>query len=67
MARIRMLVRVTGTRNGMSWPDIGGVVDVPEDEAIQHIRMNNAVPAPGDPVDRDWLHYEPPEEYEPWP
>lgn len=65
MALVRMLVHITGIRDGSVWPLIGGVVDVSDEEAAQHIRMNNAEPVPdGTPVDRDWRTYEPPPETE---
>lgn len=31
--RIRMAVKVSGTRDGADWPDIGGVIDVTDEEA----------------------------------
>lgn len=31
--RVKMLVPITGTRNGVDWPPIGGEVDLPEVEA----------------------------------
>ena len=30
--RVRMRVRMTGSRNGEDWPDVGGLLDVSEDE-----------------------------------
>jgi hypothetical protein len=32
---IRMNIHVTGTRNGVEWPYIGGTIDLPYGEAIQ--------------------------------
>ena len=31
--RIQMVVRISGSRNGVDWPQVGGVFDVPEVEA----------------------------------
>ena len=31
--RVCMKVTVSGTRNGQPWPDKGGIVDLPDDEA----------------------------------
>jgi hypothetical protein len=61
MALVRMLVQITGLRNGESWPVIGEVLDLPDDEAAVHIGMNNAEPVPdGAPVARDWRNWQPP-------
>lgn len=37
MPRIRMLVAITGTRNGEPWPEVGEEVDVSEAEAVDMI------------------------------
>ncbi len=61
MALVRMLVQITGLRNGESWPDIGEVLDLPDAEAAIHIGMTNAEPAPADSqVARDWRNWQPP-------
>lgn len=31
--KIEMKVRIEGTRNGVRWPEAGGVVDLPDSEA----------------------------------
>ena len=31
--RVRMMVPLSGTRNGKDWPKVGGVIDLPDDEA----------------------------------
>jgi len=49
--RVTMLIKVTGTRNGADWPDIGEDIELPEDEAYALIRGHNAKPAP-EPVER---------------
>jgi len=35
MAKVKMLVKISGERNGSEWPDVGGTLDVPKDEADQ--------------------------------
>lgn len=32
---IRMNIHITGTRNGVEWPYIGGTIDLPWSEAVQ--------------------------------
>lgn len=32
--KLRMKTRIEGTRNGLRWPEAGGVVDLPEGEAL---------------------------------
>lgn len=54
MARIRMLVQITGLRNGHDWPGIGEVIDMPDDEAAIHLRMNVAEPADDAEPVADW-------------
>ena len=44
--RVTMLVKVSGTRNGVDWPDIGEDIVLPPEEAVSLIRSNNAKPAP---------------------
>ena len=61
MALVRMLVHITGLRNGESWPAIGEVLDLSDEEAAIHIGMHNAEPAPdGAPVAKNYRTYEPP-------
>ena len=33
MPKVKMLIKMSGTRNGDDWPEIGGTLDVPKDEA----------------------------------
>ena len=33
MARVKMLTRLSGTRDGVAWPDLGEELGVPGDEA----------------------------------
>lgn len=35
--RVRMKVTISGTRDGENWPERGGVVDLPDEEARQMI------------------------------
>lgn len=35
--RVRMKVTISGTRDGKPWPEKGGVVDLPDDEAEQMV------------------------------
>lgn len=40
--RIRMLHNISGTRDGVPWPDPGEVVDLPDDEALTLLRTRMA-------------------------
>ncbi|MFB7866994.1 hypothetical protein [Streptomyces sp. NPDC056069] len=40
--RVRMKVKISGTRDGAEWPDKGDTLDVPDDEAEQLIRYGAA-------------------------
>lgn len=44
MAKVEITARISGTRDGVEWPGIGGVVDVPEDEAADLVRLGLAKP-----------------------
>jgi hypothetical protein len=35
MPKVKMLIKISGERNGVDWPAIGGTLDVPKDEAEQ--------------------------------
>jgi hypothetical protein len=37
MPKVEMLVLISGTRNGVDWPGIGGSIDVPAAEAAELI------------------------------
>jgi len=45
---VRMKVKVSGSRNGVEWPDVGGEVDLPEieAEALVSAGMAEVVPSP---------------------
>ncbi len=40
--KVRMRVMVTGTRDGVEWPQPGGILDVPADEAASLVRAGLA-------------------------
>ncbi|GAA2351744.1 hypothetical protein [Streptomyces carpaticus] len=44
--RVRMKVRVSGTRNGQAWPAKGGTIDLPEAEAAALVAVGAAEPEP---------------------
>lgn len=58
--RIKLLVHLTGTRNGAEWPGYGEEIDLPADEAAtmvaagmaepvtRHRESEKAVPAPAE-------------------
>ncbi|WP_030267940.1 hypothetical protein [Streptomyces sp. NRRL B-24484] len=43
--RVRMLASISGTRDGQPWPPRGHTIDLPDDEAAQHIAQRTAEPA----------------------
>lgn len=50
---VRMTQRISGTRNGKSWPPIGGVIELPESEALALAAHGYAVPLPAvEPIER---------------
>lgn len=42
MANVTMLRKVSGTRDGVDWPDPGGSIDVPDEEAASLIMLGLA-------------------------
>jgi hypothetical protein len=52
--RIVMKGNISGTRDGIEWPPVGGVCDVSDDEATQLIGAGFAVEAPAEkkPVEK---------------
>lgn len=42
--RVQMSVFISGTRDGEPWPEVGGVVDLPADEAADMIANGYAEP-----------------------
>jgi hypothetical protein len=52
MRTVQLLITLTGTRNGEDWPPLGGLMDLPDDEAEGYVRNGYAryaerpVPAP---------------------
>lgn len=49
MPKIRIRRQVTGTRNGVHWPEPGGIVDVSESDARVLIRHGHAEAVKEDP------------------
>ena len=50
---VRMAQRISGTRNGKSWPPIGGVMELPESEALALAAHGYAVLLPAvEPIER---------------
>jgi len=47
MAKVKMVARISGTRNGEDWPAPGEVADVPADEAAALIAAGLASAAGG--------------------
>jgi hypothetical protein len=45
--KVRLLVDISGTRDGVPWPPRGNPVDLPEDEARSMIAAEQAVPWDG--------------------
>jgi hypothetical protein len=43
---VRMLERILGTRNGVAWPPRGGVIDLPDTEALALFAHGYAQPVP---------------------
>ena len=46
MALVKMLVQLSGMRDGFEWPAVGEVLDTPADEAADLVRMDLAVHVP---------------------
>lgn len=42
--RIKMLISVSGTRDGADWPPVGGEIDLPGDEAADLCDAGYATP-----------------------
>lgn len=42
--KIRMTVHVSGDRNGVPWPPMGSVLDVPDTEGAEYCAAGMAVP-----------------------
>ena len=43
--KIEMLTTFSGTRDGINWPDRGGIIDLPELEALELIAQGHALAA----------------------
>lgn len=44
--KVIMRVNISGTRNGSEWPPVGGVVELPDAEAVDLLNARLADPAP---------------------
>ncbi len=42
--KVRMLVSLSGTRNGQPWPPMGNEIDLPDAEARDMIQAQQAIP-----------------------
>lgn len=42
--KVKMRVHITGTRNGAHWPEPGGVIDLPDNEAADMCAQGYAEP-----------------------
>ena len=42
MAKIEILARISGTRDGADWPGVGGSLVVPDEEAADLVRLGFA-------------------------
>lgn len=42
--KVRMKFRIEGTRNGLRWPEAGGVIDLPDAEAVDLLSQGFAEP-----------------------
>jgi len=40
--KVRMRLKISGTRGGEEWPDVGDTINVPESEAADLIRLGLA-------------------------
>lgn len=49
--RVKMKVGLSGSRDGQAWPQIGEVIDLPDDEAVSYLNAGMVEPAPEDDVE----------------
>lgn len=42
--RVKMLISVSGTRDGVDWPPVGGEIDLPGEEAADLCDAGHATP-----------------------
>lgn len=56
--KVRLHVKISGTRNGEEWPDIGDEIELPEAEAIDLCVTGAAEPVPTD--DKETADAKPP-------
>lgn len=48
MSKVYLKVKLSGSRNGDEWPDVGDSIDVPDDEAAQLVATGLASTEPVD-------------------
>tara|TARA_E500000081_G_C6053582_1_gene314850 strand:- start:652 stop:816 length:165 start_codon:yes stop_codon:yes gene_type:complete len=44
--KVKMLIKISGTRDGQDWPEVGGEIDLPKAEAEQMIANGQVEKAP---------------------
>jgi hypothetical protein len=49
--KVRMKGDITGTRNGVPWPPLGGEIDLPDEEGAALCATGMAVPVKDDQVE----------------
>ena len=49
--RVKLIVQLSGTRDGAEWPARGETVDLPDDEAVSLLGAGIAVPLGEAPVE----------------
>lgn len=45
---VEMVAKISGTRNGEDWPNVGQRIELPDAEAVSLINAKCAVPVSGD-------------------
>jgi len=50
MPKVEMVVLISGTRDGVDWPAVGGLIDVPAQEAAELVANGFARPPEGKSV-----------------
>lgn len=50
--RVQMKASMSGLRDGAEWPKVGEVIDLPDQEAADMIRVGNATPVSEDPPEQ---------------
>lgn len=42
--RVKMKIKIGGTRNGVEWPEAGGEIDLPDEEAAGYCKRGYCIP-----------------------